>query len=250
MEDKKAEDINTPRNLGEFIVRYAPLFAAHPNELAMVIERNDDDGFRGGPGARSPWGGMNKGTVMNTHYYLAVIDPVKRFEKNEQVTLKFPVGPTILVHLHGTHVLEDREMGTGLFDLFKMEETLIDLDPVRGKVDLPQWELFVGDEEVAKALGRVRNERELVAIAAAARKLGRPIMSSAAVDKAREAKIEKIVDALVRSVFGPKLDKLPRPDIERCLEELMAFDIDKAGAAQRCLEQLLIELKAALGLTI
>ena len=248
MEDKKAENINPPQSLDEFILRYAPLFAAHSNELAMVIERRSEGSLHGGPGHHDPGDDAFAGRVTSTDYYLAVIDPAKSFVKNEQVTLKFPVGSTILVHLHGTHILEDREMGTGLYDLLKMEETLIDLDPVCGKVQLPQWELFVGDEEAAKALERVRNERELVGIGAAAKKLGRPITGSAVLDAACEANINVLVSMLVRSVFGPKPDKLPRPDIERCLEELLAFDIDKVGAAQRCLEQLLTELKQGLGL--
>jgi hypothetical protein len=250
METKKAESIKAPQNLDEFISRYAPLFCSHPNELVMVVERNDDDGFRGGPCTRSPWGDTSKGGVVNTDYYLSVIDPAKSFKEHEQVILRLPVGPTILVHLHGTHILEDLKMGIGLISLLKMGETLMDLDSVSGEVRLPQWEIFVGDEEVAKALERVHIEQELIAIAAVARKLGRPITGSNILDAACEARVGKAIDVLVGLVFGSKPDKLPRHEIEKCLEELRILGIDKAGAVQRCLEQLLAEIKTAVGLTI
>jgi hypothetical protein len=249
MKDQKDSGLQPPQSLDEFISRYAPLFAAHPNEFAMVIERDDNDGWCGGPCSHSPWGDRSRGMgiVMNTNYYLAVIDPAKSFEKNELVTLKFPVGPTMLVHLHGTHILEGREMGAGLFDLLKMEEALIDLDPICGNVQLPQWELFVGDAEVARALDRVRNEQELVAIGIAARKLGRPITGSAAVDRTREAKIGSLVSRLIKNVFHwTDLDR--DSDKQRCLDELAALGIDKEVAVQRCLERLLVELKSAFGI--
>jgi len=81
----------------------------------------------------------------------------------------------------------------------------------------------------------------------AARKLGRPIKGSAAVDRTREAKIGSLVSRLIKNVFHwTDLDR--DSDKQRCLDELAALGIDKEVAVQRCLERLLVELKSAFGI--
>jgi hypothetical protein len=235
--ENKIEAVKPPRSYDEFIERYASQFAAHPNELAMTVERDDDDGFRGGPGMGSPWGDLHKGTVMNTGYYLAVIDPAKTFAK-DTMSLVLPVGSALLVHCHGTVTLEDRRMDVGTFDLVRIEETLADNDPERGEVHLPKWEIFVGDEAVGNALASVHDGIELLALEVAARKLGRPIKGVSRLDRARELKVDAVIADILVWMMRMSDREIELPAVAQHIATLKGLGIDRDEVRKLCVKKL------------
>jgi hypothetical protein len=245
MNDEQA--IGTGRSiidLDELIALIDPLLAAHPNEYLITISRDDDSGIRDGSHGRDSLRESSEGRVMNTAYSLALIDPSKGIARNSMSAI-LPTANHVHILCHGTVTLNTALASVSLIDLSKMSETLIDNTLGFELIRVPKFEIVIGDAEVAKALERVRNKHELVAIAEAARKLGRPITNSPALAAAVEANTASLVETLVRTVCGPKPESLSEADIQKLLGALERHAIDTATALQYCLAHLLAELKSA-----